>query len=625
MVHMPDDLSRYSVTVPDPFLGVETSVSGRLWVDRREARQVSGDDLRRISQQIALKGLMEDGYVEPVANAIAGRGVGPAQLDDYLRPTLKALFPDPSLFMDMDAAVTAMLDALQASQRIYIFADYDVDGATSAAQLVRWFRHMGHEPRVYVPDRVSEGYGPSEKAFDRLKAEGADLVITVDCGASAHRALDYAASIGLEVVVIDHHLMREDPPKCRAVVNPNRPGCTSEQGNLAAAGVVFVVLAALNREAEKRGLFAGRARPDLTQWLDLAALGAICDVTALTGFNRALAAQGLKVMSRLENPGIRALMQVAGGDAAKAPEVLGVFHSGFVLGPRINAGGRIGRADLGVRLLSTDDAEEAQALAQELDELNRTRRDVEAAVQEEALGIATAKNLYPSDDHVVVVAHEDWHPGVIGIVAGRLRERWHKPVIVIGIDPVTGIGKGSGRSQAGINLGEAVSAAFEAGVLLSGGGHAMAAGLSVEAGRLDELRAFLNDHIGRATSESQRKDRLEIDAALSAASCTRTLLERFELMAPFGQGNPEPLFALPNMRVGYASALKGGHVRCDLVDEGGRRLKAIAWRAQDTALGAALINPAGAIHVAGRLKPDDYMGRKGVQFEIEDIAHIFTI
>ncbi|UDF02309.1 single-stranded-DNA-specific exonuclease RecJ [Asticcacaulis sp. AND118] len=624
---MPDD-PRHDPTDLTPFLGVDSSVTGRLWVDRRDSQRVGHHELRQISQQIALKGLMEEAFVEPVARSIAGRGVTAAGLEDYLRPTLKALFPDPDGFMDMPQAVTAILDALQAKQKIYVFADYDVDGATSAAQLVRWFRHMGHELSVYVPDRMLEGYGPSEKAFDRLKAEGADLVITVDCGASAHRALDYAARIGLEVVVIDHHIMREDPPKCRAVVNPNRPGCTSAQGNLAAAGVVFVVLAALNREAEKRGLFADRPRPDLTKWLDLAALGAICDVTALSGFNRALAAQGLKVMSRLENPGIRALMQVAGGepkDAARAQNTLmGVFHSGFVLGPRINAGGRIGRADLGVRLLSTDDADEAAALAQELDDLNKTRRDVEAAVQEQALAIADARGLVTADDHVIIVAHEDWHPGVIGIVAGRLRERWHKPVIVIGIDPVTGIGKGSGRSQAGINLGQGVTAAFESGLLLSGGGHAMAAGLSIDAGRIDELRAFLNAHVANSTVEADRKDRLEIDAALSAATCTRALLDRFEIMAPFGQGNPEPMFVLPGMRVGYASALKGGHVRCDLIDESGKRLKAIAWRAQDTAVGAALLNPAGAIHVAGRLKPDDYMGRNGVQFEIEDIAHIFT-
>ncbi|WP_140985093.1 single-stranded-DNA-specific exonuclease RecJ [Asticcacaulis tiandongensis] len=606
---------------PQAYLGVEASVSGRFWA----ARGTNPRHLQHITQQLSLKNVVPDAYADPVARSIAGRGITPETLEHYLKPTLKALFPEPDSFLDMSLLVEAILEALVARRKAYVFADYDVDGATSAAQLVRWFRHMGHELNVYVPDRILEGYGPTEKAFDRLKAEGAELVITVDCGASAHKALDYAASIGLEVVVIDHHLMREDLPKCRVVVNPNRPGCTSGQGNLAAAGVVFVVLAALNREAEKRGLFADRPKPDLTQWLDLGALGAICDVTALTGFNRALATQGLKVMSRLENKGIKALMQVAGlSDPQKTPQLMSVFHSGFVLGPRINAGGRIGRADLGVRLLSTEDEAEALELAQELNELNQTRRDVETAVLEQAVALAEARKLWPTDDPVIVVSHEDWHPGVIGIVAGRLRERWRKPVIVIGIDPVGGVGKGSGRSQTGINLGQAIGAAYEAGILMAGGGHAMAAGLSVSRDRIDELRAFLNDYVSSRTSEEDRRERLEIDAALSGAGATRDLLNHFEVMAPFGQGNPEPVFALPNMRVGYASALKGGHVRCELVDEQGRKIKAMAWRAEDTPVGQALLRPAGAVHVVGRLKADDYMGRNGVQFEIEDIAHIFT-
>jgi single-stranded-DNA-specific exonuclease len=358
-----------------PYLGVNASLSGRMWRERTAANGVSAEVLREITHRLALMNIAESDFVEPLARFAAGRGVTPEGLQDFIFPTLKALFPEPSDFMDMDKAVSAMLDALQRKAKISVFADYDVDGATSAAQLVRWFRHMGHELDVYVPDRVTEGYGPSNAAFDTLKRQGADLVVTVDCGAMAHKALGYAASIGLDVVVIDHHLMREEPPHALAVVNPNRPGCTSAQGNLAAAGVVFVVLAGLNREAEKRGLFTDIAKPDLRQWLDLSALGAICDVTALTGFNRALAAQGLKVMSQRKNAGIKALMEVA-GDKSAAVSLMGTFHSGFVIGPRINAGGRVGRSDLGVRLLSTDDAEEAAALAQELDELNHTRRDI---------------------------------------------------------------------------------------------------------------------------------------------------------------------------------------------------------------------------------------------------------
>ncbi len=351
---------------------------------------------------------------------------GEAEAGDYLQPTLKALFPDPSSFLDMDRAAE-IVDALERGRRVTVFADYDVDGASSAALLVRWFRALGHELPIYVPDRLTEGYGPSPAAFRHLRDQGTELVVTVDCGAAAYDAIACAAEIGLEVVVIDHHLMREDPPKAAAVVNPNRPGCNSGQGNLAAAGVAFVLLAALNREARRKGLFAGRTEPDLRQWLDLAAMGAICDVTRLTGFNRALAAQGLKVMSGWANPGLRALMAVA-----KAEGPAGVFHAGFILGPRINAGGRIGRADLGARLLSTDDPLEAAALAEELDALNASRKEVEARVTEEAVAAIERAESRPADLPAIVVRGEGWHPGVVGIVAGRLRERYRRPVIVIG-------------------------------------------------------------------------------------------------------------------------------------------------------------------------------------------------
>ena len=397
------------------------------------------------------------GLTEPLARALASRGIGEADAADYLQPTLKALFPDPSSFLDMDRAAEILVDAFERGRRTVVFADYDVDGASSAAQLVRWFRHMGAELPIYVPDRMTEGYGPSPAAFRRLREQGAELVVTVDCGAAAYDAVAAAAEIGLEVVVIDHHLMREDPPPAAAVVNPNRPGCNSGQGNLAAAGVAFVLLAALNREARRRGLFKDRAEPDLRQWLDLAALGAICDVTALTGFNRALASQGLKVMSAWANPGLKALMQVA-----KAEGPAGVFHAGFILGPRINAGGRIGRADLGARLLSTDDPAEALALAEQLDALNVSRKDVEREVTEQAIAaIEQRQSRPPRRLPAIVVRGEGWHPGVVGIVAGRLRERYRKPVVVIGVDAAVGVGKGSGRSQPGVNLGRAVQAAFE--------------------------------------------------------------------------------------------------------------------------------------------------------------------
>lgn len=590
------------------FLGVSRSLSGRAWRQRPAEAAL----IRAHIQTLDLE--------EPLARALAARGVGADQGADFLAPTLKALFPDPSSFTDMDAAAAAIVDALQAGASIHVFADYDVDGASSAALLVRWFRAMGADLPIYVPDRITEGYGPSAKAFDTLKASGADLVITVDCGAAANEAVAHAAAIGLKVVVIDHHMMREQPPRCLAVVNPNRPGCNSGQGNLAAAGVVFVLLAALNREARARGLFeagnGGREQPDIRQWLDLAAMGAICDVTGLTGFNRALTSLGLKVMSDWGNPGLKALLAAAGSEPGPAK----VNHAGFILGPRINAGGRIGKSDLGARLLSTDDPAEARELAQELDALNLARREVERQVTEEAIRRVEATGAHADGSAVVVVEGEDWHPGVVGIAAGRLRERWRKPVVVIGVDAVNALGKGSGRSQPGMNLGRAVQAAWEAGVLLAGGGHAMAAGLTVKAGDIGRLRDFLNDRMAGEQAAADALDAVEIDALIDPGAATRALFEQFERLAPFGPANPEPLFALEHVSVREPVAMNGGHVRCRLVGADGASVKAIAWRCADLPLGKALLAGQGGLSVAGRLKADDWNGRRGVQFEIEDGA-----
>ncbi|MFA4938452.1 single-stranded-DNA-specific exonuclease RecJ [Brevundimonas sp.] len=586
------------------FLGVTRSLSGRAW------RQRPAD---AATTRAHMQGL---GLDELLARALASRGVSADQGADFLTPTLRALFPDPSSFMDMDAAADAILNALQAKANIHVFADYDVDGASSAALLVRWFRAMDHELSIYVPDRLTEGYGPSAKAFDTLKASGADLVITVDCGAAANEALAHAAAIALNVVVIDHHLMRSEPPTALAVVNPNRPGCTSGQGNLAAAGVVFVLLAALNREGRRRGLFTDRPEPNIRQWLDLAALGAICDVTGLTGFNRALTGLGLKVMSDWRNPGLRALLAAAGAEPGPAKS----NHAGFILGPRINAGGRIGRSDLGARLLSTDDPAEAEALAIELDALNLSRRDVERQVTDAAVRRVEATGVHADDSAVVIVAGEDWHPGVVGIVAGRLRERWRKPVIVIGVDPVTGLGKGSGRSQPGMNLGRAIQVAWESGILMAGGGHAMAAGLTMDSARVAELTTFLNERLASERVEAVAQDVLEIDALIDPGAATRTLFESFEQLAPFGPANPEPSFALTGVQAREPVAMNGGHVRCRLVGADGASVKAIAWRCADLPSGQALLSGQGGLSVVGRLKADDWNGRKGVQFEIEDVA-----
>jgi single-stranded-DNA-specific exonuclease len=513
----------------------------------------------------------------------------------------------------MDEAAAVLLDALSLGRAMVVFADYDVDGASSAAQIVRWFRHMGAEIPIYVPDRLSEGYGPSPAAFRRLRAEGAELVITVDCGAAASPALAAADEIGLQVVVVDHHLMREAPTFRAVVVNPNRPDCTSGQGNLAAAGVTLVLLAALNREARRRGLFVDRPEPDLRRWLDLAALGAICDVTQLVGFNRALTAQGLKIMSDWSNPGLAALMDVA--QAKRGPAT--TFHAGFVLGPRINAGGRIGRSDLGARLLATDDAAEALSLAQELDALNAGRRDVEKEITEAAIRAVEHGANFDPGASAIVVAEDGWHPGVIGIVAGRLRERYRKPVVVIGIDRAADVGKDSGRSSPGVNLGRAIQVAFEQGLLLSGGGHAMAAGLAIRPAAIPEFRAFLCESLVAETAVVD--DALDIDALVSPETATRTLLDELQQLAPFGPGNPEPLLALPGVRAERSSVVRGGHIRCTL-SVGAARLEAIAWRAQDSALGQRLLSGEGGLHVAGRLKTNDWNGRIAVQLEIEDAA-----
>ncbi|HEY5071905.1 MAG TPA: single-stranded-DNA-specific exonuclease RecJ [Caulobacteraceae bacterium] len=589
---------------PADFLGVRHSLSGRAW------RQ------RPASDQLVRQHQASHGISEPLARAMASRGVTAADGEDFLHPSLKALFPDPSSFADMDRAAEILLDALQADRRVVVFADYDVDGATSAALLVRWFRTMGRTLPIYVPDRMLEGYGPSPAAFRRLREHGAELVITVDCGASAHDAIEAAGEIGLDVVVIDHHPMRVTPVGAAALVNPNRSDCGSGQGVLAAAGVTFVLLAALNREARRRDLFADRPQPDLRQWLDLAALGAICDVTRLIGFNRALTAQGLKVMSRWANPGLAALMAVAGAAMGAA----GVFECGFLLGPRINAGGRIGRSDLGARLLSTDDVVEAGQLAAQLDILNAERKSVEREIVQAAIALLEMETNLDPAAAAIVVAQDDWHPGVIGIVASRLRERYRKPVVVIGLDRAADIGRGSGRSQPGVDLGRAIQAAFDEGLLLTGGGHPMAAGLSIRPSAVPEFRAFLCERLKVEAAVASEADAVDIDALITPSGAGRPLLEEFRSLAPFGPGNPEPVFALADVTAERPMLLRGGHVRCSLADSVGARLKAVVWRASESVMGRRLMAGAGALHVVGRLRPDDWNGRAGVELEIEDIA-----
>lgn len=588
----------------DLFLGVAQSLTGRRW----RARPADQDVVREHQARLGLS--------EPLARALASRGVSPKEGASFLQPTLRALFPDPSTFTDMDEAARVLVDALCDELPTIAFADYDVDGASSAALLVRWFRAMGQDLPIYVPDRLTEGFGPTPKAFRALYQNGARMVITLDCGAAAYDALAAAGEIGLQVVVIDHHLMRHVPGGVAALVNPNRVDCKSGQGILAAAGVCFVLLAALNREARARGLFKNRSEPDIRAWLDLAAMGAICDVTRLTGFNRAIASQGLKVMSNWGNPGLSALMDVSGVKRGKA----GVFEAGFILGPRINAGGRIGRSDLGARLLATDNPAEAQDLAMELDRLNAERKAVETRILAEAIEQIESQSNFALDAPAIVVAHENWHPGVVGIVASRLRERYRRPVFVLGIDREAEIAKGSGRSQPGVNLGRAVQDAQEKGLLLAGGGHAMAAGCTLRPNLIPEFRSYLCESLKREMALAEASDALDIDALISPGATAKSTLDMFSVMEPFGPGVPEPVYALAGVSPERAEPIKGGHIRCYFRDITGARLKAIAWRSGDTALGRRLLAGGGVLHVVGRLKRDDWQARDGLQLEIEDIA-----
>lgn len=578
IVAPPDD-------APRAFLGVERSLGGRTWRERAGDLQLAAA-LRRAH-----------GLPEIAARLLAARGVTREGAGVFLKPTLRDLFPDPSSFADMDLAARAIEDAIVSGRKTAVFADYDVDGGTSAAQLVRYFRARGRELGIYVPDRMSEGYGPSAQAFERLKAQGYDLVITVDCGAAAEGPLNAAADMGLDVIVLDHHLMAGPPPKALAVVNPNRLDCGSGMGTLTAAGVVLVTLAAVNREARKRGR---NDLPDPREWLDLAALGTVCDVAPLTGFNRAIVSQGLKVLRGGKNIGLAALARSAG-----RPDVGSVYDLGFILGPRINAGGRIGDSSLATRLLSTEDPALAEEIAAQLEDLNAERRKREAEMLAEAQAAAEAER-----SPVVVVGSPRWHPGVIGIAAGRLKDKLLKPVIVLGGVTPDEPAKGSGRSITGVNLGAAVAAAAKAGVALAGGGHAMAAGLTVAWERREALQDFLSEALGAEIAAAEGAARaLSIDAAASVGALTVELLDALDAIGPYGAGHPEPVLALPDVKVSYVNPLKGGeHVRCVLEDARGARIRAIAWRVGGAPLGEALLSQRGLLHVACKLKRDAYGG-----------------
>lgn len=585
-----------------PFLGVERSAGGRRW----RLAEVDEALVRRLMPVAAGSDL--------VARLLAGRGVTPESAQSYLAPTLRELFPDPSNFADMDKAAGLILDAILEDKRVCVFADYDVDGGTSSAILAKYFRAWGRELGLYVPDRLEEGYGPSPEAFRFLKAQGYDLVITVDCGAAAVRALDEARAIELPVVVIDHHLMSGHMPEAAALVNPNRPDCPSGHGHLAAAGVVFVFAAAMNRLARLRNVAPKGGLPDILHYLDLCALGTLCDMSPLTGVNRAFVRQGLSIMSRGENIGLRALADVSG-----IGQIESVYHATFLLGPRLNAGGRVGDPWLAAKLLATDDRREAIELAERLHALNDERRAVEAAIQEEATAQAERALAANPDRGILIAAGEGWHPGVIGIVAGRLKDRFHLPTIIIGWGEGLGpVAKGSGRSVTGVNLGDAISAAAREGVILSGGGHAMAGGLSLEPHQIPAFDAWMVAHMAEFKAERDAALDLHIDAVLSPGSATTALYDQVAALGPFGTGAPEPVFAMTDVMPTGVRRIGANHLRFTAENNTGR-IECIAWRVADEPLGD-LLRTGQRIGLAGRLKSDQWNGRRRVQLEILDAS-----
>ena len=583
-----------------PVFNVTTSILGQPWRWRGGIMPGGGLDGR--------------GDDELLHHLFRARGASPADFARLKTPTLRDWLPDPSIFCDMDTAATRLADALDRGETIVVFGDYDVDGATSAAVLIRYLRSVGATVGHYIPDRLLEGYGPSGDALVALKHAGADLVVTVDCGTQGFEALAAARDAGLDVIVVDHHKAATALPLALALVNPNRldeGADAAAHGHLAAVGVAFLLAVALNRTLRGRGRFETRPEPKLTELLDLVALGTVADVVPLTGLNRAFVTQGLKVMRSRRNVGLTALIDVAG--LSKPP---GARDLGFALGPRVNAGGRVGKSDLGVRLLTSDDPAEAMALAQELDRLNIDRRSIEAEVTEAALAIADpASNMA-----VALVTGAGWHPGVIGIVASRLKDRLHRPTIVIALGD-DGLGKGSGRSLPGVDLGAAVLAAKDAGLLIAGGGHAMAAGLTVAADKIDALAVFLNDRLSGAVDVAATARALDCDAAIAPRGVSLHLAETLEVAGPYGQGWSQPRIASGPWTAVDCRIVGEHHVKLVLSGADGARCKAIAFRHADTALGAAMLGARGrAFYIAGRVKRDDWKGEPSAEIEIDDIA-----
>ncbi len=594
---------------PAPFLGVAASARGLVWRERLSAE----------AQPLAAAISQRHGLPELLGRVLAARGIAPDDVANVLSPTLKGLMPDPSSLRAMDAAAKRIADAIEARQAVALFGDYDVDGAASSALLARYLAHHCLKARIYIPDRLFEGYGPNAAAIEGLIKDGARLIVTVDCGTTSIEALARAAELSCDVVVIDHHQADERLPAVAALVNPNRQDDVSGLGHLCAAGVTFLVLVAVTRELRRRGFYAkGLSEPDLMSELDLVALATVADVVPLIGLNRAYVAQGLQVMRWRKNIGLKALSDAAGLNEAPTP-----YHLGFILGPRINAGGRIGDAGLGSRLLAGEDEMEAARIAILLDRLNKERRALEKEMLEAALAEADALVTARPDIPFLMVGSHAWHKGIVGLVASRLVERFRRPACVIAWEDESGVCEGTGslRSVAGADIGSAVREAVAAGHLVKGGGHAMAAGLTVERANSARVQQFLEARLAASVGEARARADLAVDGALTLAGVTDELLDLMERVGPFGQGNPSPRFAFPAAHVRFAKRVGENHVRCVLEAQDGARLEAVAFRAGGEPLGELLMGTGGLpIHVAGHLKRSAWGGREKIELLIEDAA-----
>ncbi|MFK4486935.1 single-stranded-DNA-specific exonuclease RecJ [Bradyrhizobium sp. USDA 336] len=598
--------SALPVEAPQAFLGVARSLTDKLWRDRLDARGAA--------QALAI--VQRHQLPELLARVLAGRGVDIDAVADFLDPTIRKLLPDPFTVTEMEAAAKRIADAATRGEKVAIFGDYDVDGATSAALLAWHLRHCGLDPLIHIPDRIFEGYGPNTEAVRALAGKGATLLVTVDCGTTSIEPLAEAKRLGMSVVVIDHHQAGTELPVVDALVNPNRLDDLSGLGHLAAVGLVLVTLVAVNRELRQRGFWTSEMpEPDLLGMLHHVALGTVADVAPLIGLNRAFVAKGLIAMRRRDHVGHTALMDVARLNGP--PEA---WHLGFMLGPRVNAGGRIGRADLGVRLLLEGDSVEAARIAAELDRLNSERRVIEQAAEAQAEAEALASIGLEDKLAVIVTASEGWHPGVVGLVASRLKEKFSRPAFAIALEP-GGIGTGSGRSIAGVDLGKAVRQAVADGILLKGGGHAMAAGVTLRKEKLAEFRAYIETALARDVAEARHVNELYIDGAVTARAVTPELATTLNRAGPFGSGNPEPVLALPSHQLVFADEVGQAHLRLRFKAGDGAIVNGIAFRSVGQKLGNALLaNRGQPMHVAGSLSVDRYQGAERVQFRVVDVA-----